>query len=293
MYIKVWGSNMSVLNNGFIAALDQSGGGSKKALELYGLKNFKDEEIFSLMHDMRVRILKSPAFNSDKILGTILFEEEINKEIDSTNMIKYINDKRIKTFIKIDRGLEDINDGVQLMKNIDNLDELLSTLKKLNVYGTKMRSLILENNEIGIENIVSQQFSVAKKVWKYGLVPILEPEIDIKAPDKYDCEITLKKTIDRYLSKNKDMKVIFKFSLPCIPNFYEEYLDNENILAVLALSGGYNLDEACKELSKNKGLKASFCRALLEGLKFEQTDQEFNETFEKNITKIYEASVCK
>lgn len=284
---------MSPLSKGFIAALDQSGGGSKKALELYGFENIKDEDIFDLMHDMRVRIIKSPSFNKEKISGTILFEEEIFKEIDKTNTIKFINDKGIKTFVKIDKGLEETNNGVQLMKNINNLDELLSNLKKLNAFGTKTRSLIHQNNEKGIEEIIKQQFSIAKKVWSYGLVPIIEPEIDIQATNKYECEIILKKIINKYILKNKDMKVIFKFSLPSIPNFYEEYLKNDNVLAVLALSGGYNLNKACRLLSKNKGLIASFCRALLEGLKFEQTSQEFNKILDENIDKIYKASVHK
>lgn len=284
---------MSALNNGFVIALDQSGGGSKKALELYGFQNFKEEDVFDLMHDMRVRIIKSPSFSSKKISGTILFEEEIFKDIDGINMIEFINNKGIKTFIKIDQGLEEVSNGVRLMKNIDNIDKLLSKLKKLNVYGTKMRSLILDNNEIGIKNIVKQQFLVAKKVWEHGLIPILEPEIDINAPNKYECEIILKKEIDKYLSNIKGMKVIFKFSLPCVPNFYKEYLENDNAIGVLALSGGYSLDESCKLLSKNMGLTASFCRAALEGLRYEQTDKEFNETLSKNINKIYNASICK
>lgn len=281
---------MSVLGNGFVAALDQSGGGSKKALELYGLNNFSDDSVFDLMHDMRVRIIKCPSFNSDSISGTILFEEEVFKDIDGVNMVEFIRNKGIIPFVKIDRGLEDISDGVQLMKDIDNLDELLSSLKKLNVFGTKMRSFIIENNEKGIENVVKQQFLIARKVWDCGLVPILEPEIDIEASDKFECEVTLKKMVDKYLLKNGDMKVIFKFSLPSVPNFYKDYLNNDNVLDVLVLSGGYSLNEACQILSKNDGIKASFSRALLEGLRFDCSDREFNDILGNNINMIYRAS---
>ena len=281
------------LNSGFFAALDQSGGGSRKALELYGLRDFNDDNLFDLMHDMRARIIKSPSFSSDKISGVILFEEEIYRNVDDINMVKFITDKGINCFVKIDQGLEKVNNGVQLMRSINNLDILLSNLKRLNVCGTKMRSFILENNKKGIREIVKQQFLIAKKVWDYGLIPILETEIDINASDKYECEVTLRNEIDKFLSKLGDMKIIFKFTLPSIPNFYRDYLDNDNVLSVLALSGGYSLKEACSILSKNDLMQASFCRALLEGLKYDYSDSKFDKVLGENIDMIYNASIYK
>ena len=276
---------------GFIAALDQSGGGSKRALSLYGINDYKDEDLFDLMHDMRERVIKSKSFTKDKILGVILFEEEVERKIDGKDFTNYLLDKGMIPFVKIDRGLLEKENGVELMKDIPDLEFTLDKLKRYSVFGTKMRSVIYENNREGIRRIVKQQFDLAKVIWKSGLVPILEPEVDIHALDKEECEKTLKEEILRELDLSYDMKVILKLSLPSIDNFYIDLINNDKVLKVLALSGGYSLDEASRKLSKNKGMIASFSRALLERLRVSQNEEEFDNILGESINKIYLASV--
>lgn len=284
--------------DGFIAALDQSGGSSKKTLELYGVdedRYIDDEEMFDLIHEFRKRIITSKIFNKEKILGVIIFEDTMNRKINNKYVADYLlEDKEILTFLKIDKGLDERKNGVQLMKPILNLEELLGTSKKRNVFGTKMRSVIYENIELGIEEIVMQQFSLAKTIYRYGLIPIIEPEVDINAKDKCEIEKTLKEKIDKELDLlEDDVKVIFKFSIPTIPNFYSDYINHKNVLKVVFLSGGYDRCTSCKLLKENKGVVASFSRALLQDLKENQSDMEFDKQLNNNIEEIFDASVKK
>lgn len=276
--------------DGFVAALDQSGGSIKKALLSYGVTNLEGD-LFEAMHDMRVRVIKNLDYS--KISGVIIFEGEVNKKIDGKNIVDYLIDKDALVFVKIDKGLEEKMNGVSLMKDISNFEETLDLLKEKGVYGTKMRSVIYENNILGIRKLVDQQFSLARIVLKHGLVPIIEPEVDINALDKEECEITLKKELDRNLKQLGDDKVILKLTLPSLDNFYLDYTSNKNVLKVLALSGGYSKEVACDKLSKNKGVSASFSRALLEGLNINQTDNEFKDVLNKNVYDIYIASACE
>lgn len=280
---------------GFIAALDQSGGSSSKTLALYGISEDRyidDEEMFDLIHEFRKRIITSKSFTKDKIIGVILFEDTMSRKIKNKYVADYLwDDKGIISFLKIDKGLDKKENGVQLMKPILNLEETLGTADKRGIFGTKMRSVIYENNEIGIEEVVSQQFSLAKTIYRHGLIPIIEPEVDINSVEKEECEKTLKREIDKQLKLiDSDMKFILKLSIPTIPNFYKEYTNHNNILKVVALSGGYDRKTACSLLSKNDGVIASFSRALLEDLKETQTDSEFNKVLEKSINEIYKAS---
>ncbi len=276
--------------DGFVAALDQSGGSIKKALLSYGVTNLEGD-LFEVMHDMRVRVIKNLDYS--KISGVIIFEGEVNEKIDGKNTVDYLIDKDALVFVKIDKGLEEKTNGVSLMKDISNLENTLDLLKEKGVYGTKMRSVIYENNILGIRKLVDQQFSLARIVLKHGLVPIIEPEVDINALDKEECEITLKKELDRNLKQLGDDKVILKLTLPSLDNFYLDYTSNKNVLKVLALSGGYSREVACDKLSKNKGVSASFSRALLEGLNINQTDNEFRDVLNKNVYDIYIASACE
>lgn len=276
--------------DGFVAALDQSGGSIKKALLSYGITNLEGD-LFEIMHYMRIRVLKNIDYS--KINGVIIFEGEANRKIDGKNIIDYLIDKDILVFVKIDKGLEEKENGVSLMKDIPNLENTLDLLKEKGVYGTKMRSVIYENNILGIRKLLNQQFSLARIILKHGLVPIIEPEVDINALDKEECEITLKKEIDRNLKQLGDDKVILKLTLPSLDNFYLDYTSNRNVLKVLALSGGYSKEVACDKLSKNKGVSASFSRALLEGLNINQTDNEFKDVFNKNVSDIYIVSACE
>lgn len=276
--------------DGFVAALDQSGGSIKKALLSYGITNL-DDDLFEVMHDMRMRVLKNIDYS--KINGVIIFEGEVNKKIDDKNIVDYLNDKDVLVFVKIDKGLEEEENGVSLMKNIPNLENTLDLLKEKGVYGTKMRSVIYENNILGIRKLVDQQFSLARIILKHGLIPIIEPEVDINALDKEECEITLKKELDRNLKQLGDDKVILKLTLPSLDNFYLDYTSNKNVLKVLALSGGYSKKVACSKLSKNKGISASYSRALLEGLNINQTDNEFKDVLNKNVCDIYIASISE
>ncbi|MBR2708615.1 MAG: fructose-bisphosphate aldolase [Bacilli bacterium] len=273
--------------DGFVAALDQSGGSIKKALLSYGVTNL-DDDLFEIMHDMRMRVLKNIDYS--KINGVIIFEGEVNRKIDGKNIIDYLIDKDALVFVKIDKGLEEKTNGVSLMKDILNLENTLDLLKEKGVYGTKMRSVIYENNILGIRKLVNQQFSLAKVILKHGLIPIIEPEVDINSLDKKECEITLKREIDRNLKQLGDDKVILKLTLPSLDNFYLDYTSNKNVLKVLALSGGYSKEVACDKLSKNKGVSASFSRALLEDLNINQTDNEFRDILNKNVSEIYVAS---
>lgn len=283
---------------GFIAALDQSGGSSGKTLALYGIDKNRYEnesEMFDLIHEMRKRIMTSKSFQSKKIIGVILFEETMNRKIEDELTADYLwNKKQIVSFLKIDKGLEEIRDGVQIMKPIPNLVETLKKAKEHHIFGTKMRSVIYQNNKTGIHEVVEQQFILAKTIWKNGLVPIIEPEVNIGSPNKKECEVLLKTEILKQLELlEDDMKIIFKFTIPTEENFYQVFTDHKNVLKVVALSGGYERADACNRLAKNKNMIASFSRALLEGLQESQTQEEFDKTLASSIDMIYNASVNK
>ena len=283
-------------NDGFIAALDQSGGSSGKTLKLYGIfeDSYKnDEEMFNLIHDMRTRVIKSKSFTNDKIIGVILFLETINRKIDNKFTSDYLwEEKNIVSFLKIDKGLMEESDGVQLMKDIPDLEEVLDNAVNKNIFGTKMRSVIKSANEEGIEKVVKQQFDIAKIICAKGLVPIIEPEVSIDAIDKIECERILKEKIDIELEKLADnMKVMFKFTIPSVDNFYSSYINNPKVVRVVALSGGYNRSDACNKLAKNNGMIASFSRALLEGLNVNDREYEFDKKLLNSIDEIYEASI--
>lgn len=283
-------------DRGFIAALDQSGGSTPNALKAYGISETSysnDEEMFELIHTMRKRIIESPAFNEEYILGAILFENTMDKEINGKKSADYLwEEKGIVPFLKIDKGLAEKSNGVQLMKDNNTLDELLEKAVKMNIFGTKERSYITEANEEGINEIVKQQFEVAKKVSSYGLVPIIEPEVSISIKDKELAETLLLAAIKKELAKlNPNELVMFKLTIPSKDNFYEELMSYPNVVRVVALSGGYSQEEANFKLSKNKGLIASFSRALVEGINVNQTDEEFNNTLNDSIKKIYNASI--
>ncbi|MDF9824739.1 fructose-bisphosphate aldolase class I [Breznakia sp. PF5-3] len=281
---------------GFIAALDQSGGSTPKALAQYGIAKdayTNDEEMFSLVHQMRTRIIKSPAFTSRHILAAILFENTMDREIDGKLTADYLWDvKGIIPILKVDKGLEELEYGVQVMKPISNLDELLEKAKARNIFGTKMRSVIKEANREGIKKIVRQQFEIGKQIADFGLVPILEPEVDIHIPDKKEAEIILKEEIFKQLELlDKKIKIMFKLSIPSEPDFYAELMEYPHVIRVVALSGGYSREEANALLVENHGLIASFSRALAEGLSVQQSDTEFNDTLSVSINSIYKASI--
>src|SRR5690606_3324598 len=255
---------------GFIAALDQSGGSTPKALRNYGINEDQystDEEMFDLVHEMRTRIIKSPAFNSDHILGAILFENTMERKIDAQYTADYLWEKKgIVPFLKVDKGLAELEDGVQLMKPIDNLDDLLKRANEHRIFGTKMRSVIKEANPGGIKKIVAQQFEVAKEVIEAGLVPIIEPEIDIYSRDKAESEKIMKEEFFKHLAElDTEAKVMFKISLPTEDNFFNELLEDPRVIRIVALSGGYSREEANEILARNEGIIASFSRALTEG----------------------------
>ncbi|WP_410511950.1 fructose bisphosphate aldolase [Paenibacillus sp. BR2-3] len=293
--------NMKQLNRihtgkGFIAALDQSGGSTPKALLQYGIKEDRysnDEEMFELVHEMRTRIIKSPAFDSEYILGAILFENTMDRSIDGQFTADYLwEQKGIVPFLKVDQGLADLENGVQLMKPISGLDDLLKQAVRRNIFGTKMRSLIKEANPIGIKKAAQQQFSIANQIAEYGLVPIIEPEVDIHSADKAQSEKLLKKELSAQLSAlGKDVKVMLKLSIPTEDNFYSDLIEDPHVVRVVALSGGYTQSEANEKLARNHGLIASFSRALSQGLSDQQTDDEFNAMLAKSTQDIYEASI--
>ena len=267
--------------DGFIAALDQSGGSTPKALKLYGIGEdaySNDDEMFGVVHEMRKRIVTSPAFNGDRILGAILFENTLDREIEGKNSARYLwEEKNVVPFLKVDKGLADEKDGVQLMKPIPNLGDLLQKAKAQNVFGTKMRSVIKSANPQGIKAIVEQQFAIGKQIAAAGLVPIIEPEIDINAPDKAQAEAILRDELLAQLNMlGPNEHVMFKLTLPEEPNFYKVLQDHPNMVRVVALSGGYSREEANRRLAQNNGMIASFSRALTEGLTAQQSDDEFD-----------------
>jgi fructose-bisphosphate aldolase class I len=281
---------------GFIAALDQSGGSTPKALAQYGVKEDRyknDEEMYTLVHEMRTRIIKSQAFDSKYILGAILFENTMDRKIDGQWTADYLWEKKnIVPFLKVDKGLADLANGVQLMKPISNLDELLDRAVERNIFGTKMRSVIKEANQEGIREVVKQQFEIGKQIFNKGLIPIIEPEIDIYSSDKEKSEEILKEEIKKQLNLlDKEVKVMLKLSIPTVNDFYSELISDPHVVRVVALSGGYGQDEANDKLAQNHGLIASFSRALSEGLAAGQTEEEFDTKIGKTIKKIYEASI--
>ena len=280
---------------GFIAALDQSGGSTPKALLTYGINEnsySNEEEMYNLVHEMRTRIIKSPAFDSQYVLGAILFENTMDRFIDGQYTADFLWEKKgIVPFLKVDKGLAGLEDGVQLMKPIDGLDDLLRRANERNIFGTKMRSFIKEANPTGIKKIVKQQFDIANQIVEAGLVPIIEPEVDIHSADKAESERLLKEAImDQLSTLGKDVKVMFKLSLPTEANFYRELTEDPHVVRVVALSGGYTQTEANEKLARNHGMIASFSRALTEGLTVNQTDDEFSVMLSKSIQNISEAS---
>lgn len=281
---------------GFIAALDQSGGSTPKALANYGISEnsyANDQEMFDLVHQMRSRIITSPAFTSEHIIGAILFERTMSSKIGDKFTAEYLwQDKRVVPFLKIDNGLAERSNGVQLMKPIPELEHRLNEANRHNVFGTKMRSVIYEANEQGIADVINQQFELAKIICKAGLVPIIEPEVDINATDKTKCEEMMKTEIQKHLSdwSGRD-KIMFKFTIPSQPDFYADLYDNSAVVRIVALSGGYSVDEACAKLTENHNMPASFSRALLQNLRAQQSDEEFNNTLAQTIQQIYQASI--
>ena len=282
-------------NQGFIAALDQSGGSTPKALMLYGIPKesySSDEEMFDLVHEMRTRIIKSSAFSSDKILAAILFEMTMDRMIDGIPTADFLWQKKgIVPFLKIDKGLEDSSNGIRLMKDIPNLEATLSKATSKHIFGTKMRSVIEQATENGIKDVVAQQFEIALKILNAGLVPIIEPEVDIHCPEKEKAEEILKKELKEGLKKVPEGKtVMFKLTIPTKENLYEEFTKDEKVLRVVALSGGYSRVEANSLLAKNKGVIASFSRALTEGLNHSMSDAEFDQALGASVLSIYNAS---
>ena len=281
--------------DGFIAALDQSGGSTPKALKLYGVAEdaySNDEEMFAAIHAMRARIIKSPAFTGEKVIGAILFERTMDGEIDGIPTADYLWDKRgIVPFLKVDKGLMDEANGVQLMKPMNGLDALLKRAVAKNIFGTKMRSVINAADKDGIEAIVAQQFEVGRQILGHGLMPIIEPEVNIKIADKAEAEALLLAAIQRHLdSAPAGQQIMLKLSLPTVANLYKPLVDDPRVMRVVALSGGYSRDEANRLLSANDGVIASFSRALTEGLSYGQTDAEFDATLAATIDSIFEAS---
>ncbi len=280
---------------GFIAALDQSGGSTPKALKLYGIEESEysgDEEMFDRIHDMRSRIIKSPSFNGDRIIGAILFEQTMDRQIDGRDTGDYLWDvKKVIPFLKIDKGLADEADGVQLMKPMPDLDDLLQRGVKKGMFGTKERSVIKLANQTGVDGVVAQQFEVGRQVLDAGLVPIIEPEVDIHSPEKAEAEALLKAAILATLDAlNGDDVVMLKLTLPEADNFYQELVNHPRVARVVALSGGYSRDEANDRLARNKGVVASFSRALTEGLSAQQSDKEFDAALDASIGSIAKAS---
>jgi fructose-bisphosphate aldolase class I len=281
---------------GFIAALDQSGGSTPKALRLYGIDEGSysgDEQMFDLVHQMRSRIVTSPVFNGERILGAILFEMTMDREIEGLGSAAYLWDvKRVVPFLKVDKGLADEADGAQMMKPMPNLDALLTRAKDKGVFGTKMRSVITLANQAGIDAVVNQQFEIGRQIFAAGLVPIIEPEVDIHSPEKAASETLLKAALlDRLASLIDDEVVMLKLTLPEQDDFYAELVHHPRVLRVVALSGGYSRDDANALLARNHGVVASFSRALTEGLTAQQSDAEFNAALDASIESIYQASI--
>ncbi len=280
---------------GFIAALDQSGGSTPKALRLYGVQEntwSSDEEMFAIVHQMRTRIITSPAFNGERIIGAILFENTMDREIEGQPTADYLwNVKRVVPFLKVDQGLAAEKDGVQLMKPMPMLAALLDKARAKRIFGTKMRSFIKRADEAGTKNIVIQQFEIAQQIISANLVPIIEPEIDIHCPEKGKAEQLLKAAILEKVNQLPDGQfIMLKLTLPEQDNFYAEFVKHPRVLRVVALSGGYSREEANNRLRKNHGVVASFSRALVEGLTAQQSDAEFNAMLDKSIQCIFDAS---
>lgn len=280
---------------GFIAALDQSGGSTPKALALYGVGKdaySNDEEMYAAVHAMRTRIVTSPAFNGDRILGAILFENTLDRQIEGRNSSNYLwHVKNVAPFLKVDKGLADEVGGVQIMKPMPGLSKLLEKARAKDVFGTKMRSVIKLANPAGIEKVVAQQFEIGRQIIAAGLTPIIEPEVDIHSPQKAEAEVILREKLLAHLDQLKsDELVIFKLTLPEQANFYTDCLHHPNMLRMVALSGGYPREEANRRLAENNGMIASFSRALTEGLSAHQTELEFNQMLDESIETIYQAS---
>lgn len=281
---------------GFIAALDQSGGSSSKTLKAYGIDESEynsEEEMFNLIHEMRKRVFTSKSFTNEHIIGAILFEKTMLSKVNDEFTADYLwNEKKIVSFLKVDKGLAEETNGVKLMKEIPNLAEELQEAREKNVFGTKMRSVIYEANEEGIKAVVAQQFEFAKIICDAGLVPIIEPEVDIHAPEKEKCEEILKAEVKAQLDKwNQNDKIMFKFTIPTVANHYLDLYDYECVVRIVALSGGYDIEEAVTLLAQNNKMIASFSRALLQDLNVHQTQEEFDEKLNDVIVKIYNASI--
>jgi len=281
--------------NGFIAALDQSGGSTPKALRLYGVKEDEysgDEEMYNLIHAMRTRIITSPAFNGERVLGAILFEQTMDREIEGRGTADYLwNVKNVVPFLKVDKGLADDSNGVQTMKPMPGLGALLERAKQKGVFGTKMRSVIKLADRGGIDGVVAQQFEIGRQILGACLMPIIEPEVDIHSPDKTGAERLLKDAILKQLDAlPANQKVMLKLTIPSIDDFYSDLVKHSKVLRVVALSGGYSREEANARLARNHGVIASFSRALTEGLTAQQSDAQFNEALDESVESIYEAS---
>ena len=281
---------------GFIAALDQSGGSTPKALKLYGVEESEysgEDQMFDLIHGMRTRIIKSKSFGGDRVLGAILFEGTMDRAIDGVPTAQYLWEKKgVIPFLKVDKGLADEADGVQVMKSMPELDKLLAKAVKAGIFGTKMRSVIKQASASGIKAVVAQQFEVGRQILAAGLVPIIEPEVDIKCPQKAEAEKILKAEILAELSKQPaDQPIMLKLTLPEEDGFYSELVSHPSVLRVVALSGGYSRDESNARLARNKGVIASFSRALTEGLSAKQSEAEFDAMLDSTIASIYAASI--
>jgi fructose-bisphosphate aldolase class I len=284
--------------HGFFAALDQSGGSTPKALEEYGIgrdRYSSDAEMFDLVHAMRTRVMTSPAFDGSRVIAAILFEQTMDRDVGGVPTAQYLwDDKNVVPFLKVDKGLAPQQDGVQLMKPIDTLDDLLARARRHQIFGTKMRSVIADANETGIAAIVDQQFEYASRIMAAGLVPIIEPEVSISSPHKEQAEALLRDAIAKHVGALPESAVVMlKVTIPTRPGLYGELAGDPRVLRIVALSGGYSRDEACALLARDPTLIASFSRALLEGLTEGQTDAEFNAQLESSIEEIYQASVHK
>ena len=281
---------------GFVAALDQSGGSTPKALKLYGIDEnaYKDDDqMFDLIHQMRCRIMQSPAFNGNKVIGAILFENTMDREVAGKSAADFLwDERRIVPFLKVDKGLADENNGVQLMKPMPDLESLLERASAAGIFGTKMRSVINRADNKGIEENVSQQFEIGQTIVSYGLVPIIEPEINIEIEDKAEAEEILLQNLIKHLDALQgEQKVMLKLTLPENANLYSPAIDHAKVMRVVALSGGYTREESNLRLRSNLGMTASFSRALTEGLSAQQSDEIFNNTLSQTINDIYEASI--
>ena len=281
---------------GFVAALDQSGGSTPKALKLYGIDEnaYKDDDqMFDLIHQMRCRIMQSPAFNGNKVIGAILFENTMDREVAGKSAADFLwDERRIVPFLKVDKGLSDENNGVQLMKPMPDLESLLERASAAGIFGTKMRSVINRADNKGIEENVSQQFEIGQTILGYGLVPIIEPEVNIKIEDKAEAEEILLENLIKHLDALQgEQKVMLKLTLPEKANLYSRAIDHAKVMRVVALSGGYTREESNLRLRSNLGMTASFSRALTEGLSAQQSDEIFNNTLSQTINDIYEASI--